>query len=270
MSPRHLPVPVRTFVDLDDPASDPFFPKAAEAISIRVTKGSLTLLDRKLWNHLISNAFYTSMANAEEHRIRLQQLRGSHESNDRIKESLRRLQTTLVEYDYLRRGKKHWVSAQLVGSAHINETDGVLTYSFPKAVRPFLASPAVYARIGLRVLERVRSKYALVLYEHASLWVKQAPVLRITVEKLMAVMDVDGSLRRFSNFAQKALVPAIEEINQSTDLTIEARYLREGRRVQAIEFTMRRKSAEESAAVDRLFELARGDVIELAATEQAA
>src|SRR5512132_4052490 len=71
------------------------FPKAGELIEFRSQK-ELTLQDRRILNLLVEHAG-PNIVTEEEHRISMTALRGTHKGGERVRDSIVRLMTTIVE-----------------------------------------------------------------------------------------------------------------------------------------------------------------------------
>lgn len=71
------------------------FPKAGELIEFRSQK-ELTLQDRRILNLLVEHAG-PNIVTEEEHRIPMTALRGTHKGGERVRDSIVRLMTTIVE-----------------------------------------------------------------------------------------------------------------------------------------------------------------------------
>lgn len=106
-----------------------------------------------------------------------------------------------------------------------------------------------------------RSKYTIRLYEYIKsihfhkdeIYIKDCPV-----ETLKGVMGA-GKYKEYKSFKQWALVPAIEEINQYSDESLQYEELRQGRRVVEIRLTISPKERWEviklKGAIEDKFEL---------------
>ncbi|MFN4254075.1 MAG: replication initiation protein [Saprospiraceae bacterium] len=68
----------------------------------------------------------------------------------------------------------------------------------------------------------------------------------IYIEEMKRMFELTTEYPRFPNFFQKVIKPAVREINLHTDLTVsDIEYVKEGKRVVALRFVMRRKDAEQ-------------------------
>src|SRR4051812_24335080 len=87
--------------------------KPGELIDVREMK-PLTLYDRRNFNLLVANA-WDEIEEDKDHVIPKAVLRASHKGNERIRETVHRLMSTIVEMDVVRNGKKFIRSTQLLG-----------------------------------------------------------------------------------------------------------------------------------------------------------
>ena len=138
--------------------------KASPAIQIQ---SKISLLQRRAWNVLLANA-YSELQTAEIHRVSVVELAAKlgYNSNDLdyLKETLEALGACQVKWNLLNKDKKEkWGFANLLASAEIE--NGICSYEFPKPLRLKLHNPRVYAKLNLRLQNRFRSRYALVLWE---------------------------------------------------------------------------------------------------------
>ena len=68
----------------------------------------------------------------------------------------------------------------------------------------------------------------------------------IYIDEMKRMFELTTEYPRFPNFFQKVIKPAVREINLHTDLTVsDIEYVKEGKRVAALRFVIRRKDAEQ-------------------------
>ena len=248
-----------------DPRAAVMFPKASGATAFRIVRGeSLSLVDQQLYNLLIAVA-YDNLLTKEEHVIPLPRLKAmltnrieivSRESADgkevkaaivsaqdsvelgsnrRIKESLQRLQTVLVEWNILNEDERDWrsehgaASSQLLGSICFGKgslNEDVLHYSFPLHLRLLLGDPKHYSLLRLRAVLSFTSAYALRLYEvlqrHADRDTKPWRLPAMSVQDVREILGVvPGKLKSFSDLRVRAIDPAVEQINMFSEFKVE-------------------------------------------------
>lgn len=216
---------------------------------------SWTLAERRAWNLLLVNAWGDTLDQAGAvFSIELAELRGLHDSNDRIRPSLRRFQQTLVAAR-LPDGKTRTV--QLLGATDMDEEDredGILVYDFHPKLIELLRDSELYARMQMKVIAAFSSKYALSLYEVIS--------ARINLRKASEVIDVEtlrmwlgveiGKLKRWPDFRRMSLEPALKEVNALSPFTVEAETIKRGNKITEVRLSWAKKEpfspAEKAAA----------------------
>jgi len=96
-----------------------------------------------------------------------------------------------------------------------------------------------------------KSKYTIRLYElikSVHFHELEKYTRRYGVEELKKLMDGER-YREYRDFKQRALVPAVNEINKYSDKTVEYEEVKRGRKVLAVEFTITSKDSMETARI---------------------
>ena len=127
--------------------------------------GKLTLLQRKLSNVLLLNAYDTLReASSFQMDARTLCMLVGYNSNDfeTLKASLRGLAETVAEWDMLdEAGQQEWGVSSLLSYAKLK--GGVCEYAYSPALAEKLADPKVFALINLNIQRRFTSGHALAL-----------------------------------------------------------------------------------------------------------
>jgi len=228
--------------------------KPGEIIGIPGMEG-WSLADRRTWNLLLVNAWGERLEDpTADFEILLRELRGLHDSNDRVRESLRKLQTTLIEAR-LPDGKTRTV--QMLGGCDIDDedrADGRLKYDFHRKLVPLLRRSEIYARMETKVLSSFTSKYALALYEALALRINlRRTVEEIDIATLRHWLGVEpGKLERYPDLNRKAIRPAVNEVNALSPYSVEIQPLKRGKKVERVRVAWGKKEpfspAEQAAA----------------------
>jgi len=175
-------------------------------------------------------------------------LRGSHNSNDRIGESIERLMRAIVKVSVIKDGEPAVERVQLLGSnIELEQPDGLLYFEIPRALRKIIGNSTVFARLQKEVMFALSSKYALTLYEMVQKRgnLKYRSSERFTLDELRAILGVpDGKLATWSNLNLRALKPASDEVNQLSDFMVALDPVKTGRRVTHVEMRWWRKDAD--------------------------
>jgi hypothetical protein len=224
--------------------------KPNELIHIIETK-PLTLEARRLYNQLIANA-WDRIDEPVVHSIRKADLRGTHNGNDRIIESIRSLMGTIVEMEVERDGKRYMRRVQLLADNE-EELDerGVLNYSFSAGLRTIFKSSFKFAALQRQVMFAFTSRYALILYEMIQVrgnldfkWHEDFELERF--RRLMGVAP--DKLSEFKHFNSRVIAPAVTEVNGLSDYNVKITPMKSGRKVTGLKLQWGSKSEEEVKA----------------------
>ena len=221
--------------------------KPGELVDV-VEQTPLTLYDRRVFNLLLAHA-WEQIEDDVEHTIRKSELRGTHEGNDRLDETIGRLMGARVVVSLERDGKPYHRSVGLL--EHIDEPirgDGKVYYQFPRKLRQLIGNSHIFARIQKDVMLALSSKYALALYEMVQKrgnlqhqWNETFPV-----ERLRDLLGVPkDKLTLYKNFKAKALIPAVKEVGALSDYGVSFIENTKGRKVETITISWWPKSVDE-------------------------
>lgn len=219
--------------------------KHSAAIQISNT---LTLLQRKISNVCLMRA-YPRLMRDEVHRIPLSELKAAlgyrGHNDDKIKDAFRVLNMTQIEWNLFGKDKKHrWGVSTLLAQAELLDGN-VCEYAYAPKLRAFYAHPAVYARLNLSVQNSFKSKHAIALWEYLvdALGAKRArATVRIALSELRRLLALGGDeYTEFKALRRRVIDVAIREIGQGADINVTARYVKERRRVVAIDFDVWRE-----------------------------
>jgi hypothetical protein len=194
----------------------------------------LTLTDRRIYNQLLENA-WDAIDKPVTHVISKSALRGSHNSNDRVGESIERLMSAIVKVQVTWDGEAAIERVQLLGgNIETARNDGLFEYEIPPRLRKIIRNSNVFARLQREVMFALSSKYALTLYEMVQKRgnLKYRASEKFTIDALRGVLGVPkGKLTSWSNLNLRAIQPAVKEVNALSDYMVEIAPIKTGRRV---------------------------------------
>ena len=205
--------------------------------------GRLTLLQRKLSNVLLLNA-YDSLLTKPSHQIDAHTLAlivGYH-SNDisRLKSALRSLAETIAEWDLLDEdGKEDWGVSALLSYAKLK--NGICEYAYSPLLAQKLYDPKIYALINVTIQKNFSSSHALTLYENCYRFIRTGSTGWLSIDIFRKLMGVHDS-EYYSNFKMlnsKIIKPACLEVNKTSDIFIEAETRKNGRTISDIRFLIK-------------------------------
>ena len=209
--------------------------KPGELVDV-VEMTPLTLVDQRTYNLLIAYA-WDHIDEDVEHSIPKAALRGTHESNDRLSDTIRRLMAGQVEVRIVRDGKRYLRSIHLLGTVDRPEDeaeDGNVYYRFPAEWREIMEKSDIFARLQTEVMFCFTSKYALALYEMIQKRgnLKHKHVEEFAPAELRGLLGVPkGKLREFDGLRRFALIPAVDEVNALSGHMVQIDAVRHGRKV---------------------------------------
>ena len=244
------PKPYRT---LDAKPSPDSLVKPGELVDL-VEVTPLTLTDRRIYNQLLENA-WEAIDKPVTHVIAKSALRGSHNSNDRVGESIERLMSAIVKLQVEWEGEPAIERVQLLGgSIEGLRKDGMLEYEIPARLRRIISNSTIFARLQREVMFALSSKYALTLYEmvqkRGNLRWKSSE--KFTIEALRGILGVPkGKLTSWSNLRMRAIEPAVAEVSDLSDYVVEVAPIKTGRSVSHVEVRWWRKDGEGQGAAER-------------------
>ncbi len=206
--------------------------------------GKLTLLQRKLSNVLLLNA-YDTLTTQRAHRIdaRTLCLMIGYNSNDTdtLKAALRGLAETVAEWNMLdEKGREEWGVSSLLSFAKLKE--GVCDYAYSPALAEKLHDPKVFALINLNIQRQFTGGHALALYENCFRFINTGSTGWWPLDVFRRLMGVDGSdyYLSYKHLNAKIIKVAVAEVNRVSDIIIEPEVRKQGRSVSHIRFRIKR------------------------------
>ncbi|EPX75426.1 replication initiation protein [Salipiger mucosus] len=202
--------------------------------------GKLTLLQRKLSNVLLLNA-YDTLTSQASHQMdaRTLCLMIGYNSNDMetLKQSLRGLAETVAEWDMLdAEGKQEWGVSALLSYAKLK--GGICEYAYSPALAEKLHDPKVFALINLNIQRRFTSGHALALYENCYRFVRTGSTGWWSLDLFRRLMGVADSpyYETYKHLNAKIIKPAVTEVNKTSNIVVTPEVRKMGRSVTDIRF----------------------------------
>jgi len=198
----------------------------------------ISLLQRKIFNFLIAFA-YVDLQIKESFSVDIKYLKLLVWFNSKnlsyLKESLKELLSTVVEFNLLWKDKESWSATTLLSSVEFQ--NWICTYSFSPVLRKKLHQPNIYAKIKLSTMKLFSSKYSLCLYEifidYHNIW--QTPIIPLSdFRKLMWIEE--HKYTEFKRLSLRVIKPALQELSTVGWYKIEVKYHKQNRKVIALKF----------------------------------
>lgn len=214
------------------------WPKARELIEF-TGHSILEAQDRALLNALYQIAHDSGRMAVKDAEwvIPLSGLRGTHESNDRLRRALDRLLGVVVTIPYLDRDenpcflKTHLFDFFDVSKPN-NTHQAMVRFGLPKELQPVLAQSERWGRIKAEVVHAMASKYAIALYELIQARINlETCVETFPLEVFRSLMGVPpGKQERGPDFKRFVLEAATLEVNALADVGVSIEVKRKGGR----------------------------------------
>lgn len=240
------------------------FPKAAELIEITGAH-LLEATDRAVQNKLFEHAHDSGrLIEADaEWELTFAALRrplSKHESNDRLRDSLRRLMDVKVTVHYTspRTGKLRTQETHLFDFFDTDDEDGedgesgTVQYSIPRKLRLILARSNRWGRVKCQITYAMTSKYAIALYELVCLRANKEHCVEVFgIDRFRELLGVPpGTYANDRDFRRFVVEPAVLEVNGLSDMHVDVELRRRHARapVDDIAVAWRKPEGEEYRA----------------------
>jgi len=229
--------------------------KPVQAIHMAITGGIQNKTQRLAFNAMLKHALEEHAKNPDAtvetysmSRLELMRIIDYTSPNRKhLKDALTQMQKMTVQWDFLQQdGDAMWASCVLLPFVGFDR-DRVY-YSYSPQIKPMLLDSKIYARLDLRIQRTFRLDTSAALYE----WVNR---YRTNPSKLTTEMTWEdwrwviygevtekSVLNEYKLFKREKLKPAIKEINERSDLTIDLIEKKDGgRSVKYLQFTVEEK-----------------------------
>ncbi|MEQ1639032.1 MAG: replication initiation protein [Methylococcales bacterium] len=203
------------------------------------TSGILSLLERKMVNVLLLNA-YDALLTRRTHKLPIKHLcamLGWDESNniERLQDVLRKLASTSVEFNIMEDRKEVWRVMSMLSFGEIK--DGKCTYRYDESLAERLYDPEIYATINIGIQRRFEGSYALTLYENCLRYKVVGSTGWWELNRFKKIIGANAAVYdEFKYLKRDVIMKPVEEINRISDIQLAPEFQKEGRKVTAVRF----------------------------------
>lgn len=221
---------------------------------------TLSLLQRKISNVLLFHAYHRLLEN-DIHEISVKEIcdligyKGNN--HQKIKEAIARLVSTRMEWNLIddNLNEEDWTISTILASVRIKGPQ--CYYAYSPHMKALLHMPQMYGTLNLITQAKFHSSYGLALYENCVRYrnLKYTKWFDLVLfRKLMGIPE--DKYQIFRDLKKRVLDKAVSEINECSDLTVEAEIRKAGRAVKAIRFSIlsKPKNVESSSHEEVLME----------------
>lgn len=205
----------------------------------------LTLYQRRAFNVLLFWAM-PEMPKTTRHEIDLDSLAwgmGMERASQRMQrlvENLDKMMDARVVWNLLDESGdlEEWESATLLPYVKVSRRDRKVTYEFTRAFQERVYNPSEFAEIALRLQRVFRSEHALALYENTRRFLAQGETPWIAIETFRTLMGVHDKpyYDEYKYLNARLIKPAMQQINESSDVQIRLKTKRKSKVVSEIKF----------------------------------
>lgn len=139
-----------------------------------------------------------------------------------------------------------WLLTQWISAAEYIPGEGVIEFTFSQKLKPYLLDMKdKFTTYKLGYVLLLRSVYGIKLYEIAKMWsgAKSPNAFKYELDEFKKILGVgEDSYPLYADFKRRAIIPAIKEINEKTDLTLDFKEIKKGRKVVALDFKIKFKA----------------------------
>jgi len=203
------------------------------------TSGVLSLLERKMVNVLLLNA-YDALLTRRTHSLPTKHLcamLGWDESNniERLQDILRKLASTAVEFNIMEDGKEAWRVMSMLSYGEVK--DGICSYRYDEYLAERLYDPEIYATINIGIQRRFDGSYALTLYENCLRYKLVGSTGWWELDRFKKIIGASAAVYdEFKYLKRDVIIKPIEEINRISDIQLVPEFQKQGRKVTAVRF----------------------------------
>lgn len=215
----------------------------------------MSTIQRKIVNALLFEAMQTNnRLNHEESvayecQMSLAQLRKTIQFNSHntqyLKEAIDGLASLKIEWNLLKDkvpSNISFLNLRVLHGAPTFYDDYTFNFSFHKLMLAFVNHPAIYGAINLDLQAQFESKYSHSLYENATRFANLHKDKIISLDIFRKLLGVDlEKYQRGKELNRNVIEPALEEVNDRADFTVQLKPVKAGRKCAAYAINVRSK-----------------------------
>ena len=225
--------------------------------TIMITNGEISVVQRKAYNVILHQAQKQVKANPNQILFNfviadLKEKAGIKATDNwHLKKDIEKLREISVETIH---NNGDWTIFSLIAQA--KKKKDFLEIQLPEEIRQALILNDYYTTLDLMIIKNLEGKYAVILYELAMRYhKKQIPELAVKEFKELTGTTNTSSYVDFNNIRKKIIEPAINEINEKTDIKMSYEAIKTGRKVTAVKFLISTKEKQNNIENEKEIEI---------------
>lgn len=168
---------------------------------------------------------------------------------------IRELVSNLMSKQVRIKTDKRDLVANWVSSIDYIKDAGLIELEFSEKLIPYLLQlKERFTRYQLNNILYLKNKHSIRIYE----LLKQYETIgkrEFTIDELKKILMLEGKYEQFRDFNKSVLKQTMEEINEFTDLDIDIEYIKQGRKVVAVKYTIEGREKKEEAITNDIQDL---------------
>ena len=214
---------------------------------VQINCNELTIIQRKLINAIIwviqtnpNKLIYETGLSEVKKMCGIQAT-----DNVNLKHLFKGLRDISIEFNYLNKDKHHiWESMSFLSAVEIDKEKGRIRFEMPEMLKQKIRYPYMYAPLNMLLIAGFKCSYTIILYELLRDYLTAEKVPLISIEDYRVLMGIkDHEYKDFKNFRVKVIAPAVEELNEKSDLTCQYELIKKpfSNKYESIQFYITKK-----------------------------
>lgn len=148
------------------------------------------------------------------------------------------------------KGKGSFLTIGWVSSFEYYAESGEIELCFDPKLKPYLLQlNSHFATADIRQIFQLSSEYAKRIYTIFKQWQKLGKYT-VEVEEWQKILEVPKTQLMYGEFKRKVIEPAKEQINEKTDLEVDYKEIKTGRKVTHLEWTIKKRIGQQMTIMD--------------------
>ncbi len=190
---------------------------------IQISCKELTIIQRKLINAIIWIIQKTK--NESIYEISLSEIKKmcgiQATDNVNLKFLFKGLRDIKLEFNYLNKDKHQiWAGGSFLSWVEIDKETNHIKFEMPEMLKEKIRYPSMYAPLNMILIAGFKCSYAIILYELLRDYLNAQKIPLISIADYRVLMGIKNhEYKEFRNFRNYVIIPAVEELNEKSDLT---------------------------------------------------
>ncbi len=153
---------------------------------------------------------------------------------EHLKNIFKELMTKVIEIKDIKSDR--WILLQLLKKTEYS--NGFFRTSIYPELLPYFkeAQKKLFTRFNIQNIKPLTSIYAIRIYELCKRFLKESSTKEIDIDELKRILQIETKYNQISDFKKRVLETAKNQINSNTDLHIQYKLIKKGRKYTKVQF----------------------------------